>query len=138
MAFTYKTNAAKSNVTNINGSNAQTEREPSEFDGIYVNVGIPMEIDCEEVFARLPHRAIALADLELYNVTDRTRKNNPRWAAQADQINGVVAAMRKGGLGLEEGEGAPLKLALQIFRAEPKSDSEPVAAVSVDVADIMG
>ena len=137
MAFTYKSTAAKSNVTNIN-QNSQTEREPSEYDGIYVNFGIPMTIDGEEVFARLPHRAVALADLELYKVTERTRQNNPRWAAQADQINAVIVAMRKGGLTLEEGEGSPLKLGLQLFRAEPKTDAEPVAAVEIDVADIMG
>lgn len=131
MTFTYKSKAAQTNVSS-------KEREPSEFDGIYVNVGIPMTIDGEEVFARLPHRAVALADLELYNVTERTRKNNPRWAQQADQINGVIAAMREGGLGLEQGEGAPLKLALQLFRAEEKSDVAPTSPVVVSVADIMG
>ena len=137
MAFTYK----KKNITQ-NSQSEKQEREPSEYDGIYINIGIPIVIgnegEEEEAFARLPHRAIALADLELFQVTERTRKNNPRWAAQADEINGVINAMRKGGLSLEEGEGSPLRLAMQIFRAEPKSDEDPVTPVEIKVSDIMG
>ncbi len=132
MAFKY------GNKTRNNNSNTQQEREPSEYDGIYLNLGVPMEVEGEEVFARIPHRAIALADLELLKVTQRTRRNNPAWAKQADTVNAIINALRKGGLELEEGEGAPLKLSVQMFRAESDEGGEPETDVEINVEDIFG
>ena len=129
MAFKYNNTTVRNNT-----SNAQQEREPSEFDGIYINIGVEhVDSHGDVQFARLNHRAIALADMQPTKVTQRARKNNPDWAARTDKTNAILAMLRKGGLELEEGDGRPLKLQLELFRAETTDNDD---TPDTDVSDI--
>ncbi|ANJ20746.1 hypothetical protein HYO99_gp12 [Roseobacter phage RD-1410W1-01] len=118
----------------------RNEREPSEFDGIWLNVGVEIEIDGEIHFARL-NKGIALADLEVAKISPRTVESNPSYAAQLSEANKVVKALQKGGLQLDHGDAAPLKLAVQMYRTEEASQNMPEITdsdVDATAANIFG
>lgn len=119
MAFQLN-NRNRSNST----SSRRTEREPSEYDGIWLNVGVELEINGQPVFARL-NKGIALADLEISKVSPRTMESNPEYAAQLIEANKIVKALQTGGLQLEHGDSTPLKLDVQMYRTEEAGQNVP-------------
>lgn len=116
------------------GTTRRSEREPSEYDGLWINVGVEVEVDGEVFFARL-NKGIAVADLEISKISPRTVESNPAYAKQLDAANKVVMALRKGGLQMDHGDAAPLKLAAQIYRTEEASQNVPeITDSDVDAA----
>ena len=129
MAF--QLNSKKNAAT---GTTRRAEREPSEYDGLWINVGVEIEVDGETYFARL-NKGIAVADLELAKISPRTVESNPSYAKQLQAANTVVQALRKGGLQMDHGDSSPLKLSTQIYRVEEASQNMPeISESDVDAA----
>lgn len=109
---------------------AQT-REPSEFDGLWINFGRTVERADEEgnpteKFVRM-QRGVAVSDLEEHKIYATT---NPEWKADATLINQITQQIRKKGLTLEEGESVTLNLDVVLYRKQ-----EAVETVAVDTID---
>lgn len=108
-----------------------SQRQESEYDGLWINVGVETEIegaegeDAERKFVRLP-RGIAVADLEDHKIYANTK---PEWAEEAGMANGIMDIIREAGLALEEGEARVLNLQVQVYRRQEQveaANSSPV------------
>ena len=135
MAFTLATKNGKRTST----SSGASTREESEFDGLWINVGVTSAIegaeDGETKFIRLP-RGIAVSDLADHKVYANT---NPDWAAEATLANGIMDVIRQAGLELEEGESIPLQLHVQLYKRQEQVEQAPASADTADLrASIIG
>lgn len=123
MAFTLATN----NGRRTNNA-APAAREESEFDGLWINVGVETALegtDGEEAkFVRLP-RGIAVSDLVDHKVYAST---NPDWAEEANIANAVMEAIRQKGLTLEEGEAVTMELSVQLYRRQEQVEQVAASA----------
>lgn len=131
MAFTIA--SARKNKTQTAGAAATEDK--SEFDGLWINVGVVTEQEDSEgntveKFNRIT-RGIAVSDLTDHKVYAST---NPEWAAEATLVNKIHAAIRKASLGLEEGEARPINLSVQVYRRQEQV--ETVAADTTSDEDI--
>lgn len=100
------------------------EREESEFDGLWINVGVNMkdEESGETSFVRLP-RGVAVSDLKpqkMYASMDPDR------AAQANLMNQLIDMIQTRASELGEGEAVSINLEAQLYRRQ----EETVAPVS--------
>lgn len=116
----------KTNTTNRNNG---TNREPSPYDGLWINFG-PSSIQKDEegneveVFHRLP-RGVAVSDLQPHRIYATTK---PDWAKEAALVNAVIEAIQAKGLTLEEGESVPLKLDVVLYRRQEALEGAPAQA----------
>ena len=102
------------------------EEERSEFEGIWVNLGVHMkgEDDKDSTFVRLP-RGVAVSDLNPRKVYDNM---DPEFAAQVTLMNQIIDLIQQKGLELEEGESVPINLEVQLYRR--KEEVAPTKAKS--------
>ena len=115
MAFTLASNKRRNTKTR----DAASTREESEFAGLWINVGQPIENEeGEQRMARLP-RGIAVEDLADHRIYGST---NEEWAAEARLVNRIMAQIRAKGLTLEEGESVNLNLSVQLYRRQEQVD----------------
>lgn len=128
----YSLNSDRKTAGNTRGRTS--EREVSEYDGLWVNVGVQSEEVNEETgeteikFNRIP-RGIAVADFVDHRVF---ASSNPQWAKEANLINGIMDLIREAGLELEEGESKPLNLSVQLYRRQETVEAAPAPAASKD------
>lgn len=107
--------------TSVISSSARSSsaREVSEFDGIYLNIGVNVK-DAEtgeENFVRLKY-GVAVSSLVPKKIYARQLEENPEYAAQLQIENQIIAEIQAASRNLEEGEGkdAPV-LSVQLYRA---------------------
>lgn len=125
MAFTLATN----NGRRTNNA-APAAREESEFDGLWINVGVhSANEDGTENFVRLP-RGIAVSDLTDHKIYQNT---NADWAAEASLANTIMNLIREEGLKLEEGEAMPINLSVQLYRRQEAVEQVAAPADTTDV-----
>lgn len=124
MAFTLATSNKRTATTS-------NTREESEFDGLWLNVGVATseEEDGDTKFVRLP-RGIAVSDLQDHKVYANT---NPEWAAEAQLVNSIMDMIRKRGLTLAEGEAMPINLSVQLYRRQEQVEQ---VAAPADTSDL--
>lgn len=119
MAFTLATENGKRTKA------ATANRQESEFDGLWINVGVhSSDEEGEEKFVRLP-RGIAVSDLVDHKVYANT---NEDWAAEATLANTIMNLIREEGMKLDEGESMPVNLSVQLYRRQ--ETVEQVASVT--------
>ena len=113
---------------------AANESEKSEFDGLWINVGVVTsdEDGTDQKFNRLP-RGIAVADLELNKVYASTHERNPEWAEEANVVNALITKIREVAMTLEEGEAKPVQLNVQLYRRQEQVASVDAPEVSVNL-----
>ena len=115
-----------------------SEREVSEFDGYWINVGVSMEGDVNpedendvgpSTFVRLP-RGIAVSDLKprrIYETMD------PDYAAQSNLMNQLIAVIEDECGKLEEGDSIPLNLELRLYRRQEETEVAPTKKANKDL-----
>lgn len=119
--------AFQMNTARKTATATRQEREPSEFDGIWINVGLTIDVENEETgeieqkFVRLP-RGIAVSDLVDHRIFGNS---NPEWAEEAALINSAMEALREAGTDLGEGEAVPVKMAVQLYRKQETVEAAP-------------
>jgi len=131
MAFTIAATRKNNNSTT---AGAAASQEKSEFDGLWINVGVVTEQTDEEgntneKFNRIT-RGIAVSDLVDHKVYAST---NPDWAAEANLVNQIHAAIREASLELEEGEARPVNLSVQVYRRQEQVEQVAPAAAQEDI-----
>lgn len=114
-----------SNRTSTRRSGNTQEREVSEFDGLWINVGVNTkdEETGEENFVRLP-RGIAVADLQTRKVYENM---NEDFAADLNLTNSIIEMIREAGLQLEEGESKNINLSVQLYKRQEAVETAPVS-----------
>lgn len=113
-----KANTARRNTRR--NSQATQEREATEFDGLWINVGIMTGDEDNPTFNRLP-RGIAVDDLKTRKVYDNM---DPDFAADVTMMNSLISMIQEKGLELEEGESIPLQFTVQLYRRQEGSESD--------------
>lgn len=108
------------NKSRNNRTNSTTDREPSEFDGFWINAGVNMEGDEGEdsTFVRLP-RGIAVSDLQPRRIYDSM---SPDFAAEASMMNQIITLIQEQCKSLEEGESIKLNMELQLYRKQEETE----------------
>lgn len=104
----------------------QTEREVSEFDGGWLNIGINASIDGENRFIRLP-LGVALTDLSKRKrkIYKTTIENNPERAAELQLENDMIDQLCTYFQGMEEGESVEIdSFAVQLYRKNEELDAD--------------
>lgn len=114
-------------------SNNSAAAEVSEFNGIYLNVGVQMGEGKEATFVRLP-RGIFVDDLKTKPIYDRQVAENPDYAAEVQLANNLVTLIKEKALTLEEGEFVPLNFEVQMYRRTEAS--EDVAPTKADLSEL--
>lgn len=105
--------------------NNNSEREPSEFDGIWLNIGITTkdEESGETNFVRLP-RGVAVSDLAPKKIYDSM---SPEFAAQVALENKMIAEIQNAARQLAEGESkATAVLDVQLYKRQEESDASEI------------
>lgn len=102
-------------------ANGAAAREPSEFDGLWINAGVMVSNGETEEFVRLP-RGIAISDLQPRKIYDSM---DPKFAADSQIMNQVIAEIQKRASGLAEGESMPINLELRLYRKQEEANVEP-------------
>lgn len=107
-------------ISKASKSNAKTEREPSEYDGMWINVGVTVkDADGNEQFIRLS-RGIAVGDLKPKKIYPNM---SPEFAAQVKIENQMLAEIQQAALGLSEGESLSTDaLGVQVYRRNEEVD----------------
>ena len=121
-------------ATNNNKRTATSNREKSEFDGLWINVGVYSAFEGgegNEKFVRLP-RGIAVDDLLDHKVYPNT---NEDWAAEATLANTIMGLIREEGLKLGEGKAMPINLSVQLYRRQEAVEQVAPAADTTDVKE---
>jgi len=112
-------------VTKTRKTNRNNESEKSEFDGLWINVGVVTadeEDGAEPKFNRLP-RGIAISDLVEHKVYASTHERNPDWAEEATVVNALINKIREVASTLEEGEAKPVQLSVQLYRKQAQVEA---------------
>ena len=114
-------------------SSAIESREESEFDGLWVNVGVIMAGDAEDgsedTFVRLP-RGIAISDLKETKIYETT---NPEFAAQANLGNQLIQMIQSKASKLAEGESTRIKLECRLYRRQDEANITPTPEANHDL-----
>jgi hypothetical protein len=114
----------RNNNSNRRSGNSRND-QPSEFEGIWLNIGVMTgdENDPEnQRFLRLP-RGVAIEDLQTRRVYDTM---DPDFAEDVHTTNNLIKTLQELGLELEEGESMNLNLSVQIYRRqEAQEDAGP-------------
>lgn len=107
-------------------TNNNRRDEVSEFDGIWLNIGVQMggEGEDEPTFVRLP-RGVAVSDLQVRKVYATM---DPDFAAQVTLMNQIIELVQAKGLTLEEGESVPIALEVQLYRRQEEENVAPSKA----------
>lgn len=125
------TSAARQETTAGANAGTRREREPSPYDGFWLNLGTSIEgPDGKDKFIRLP-RGVAVSDLEKHKVYASTRENNPNWAAEADMVNAIIDAIQEACATMEEGDSVDLNLSLQLYRKQEAVEA-PATSINMD------
>jgi hypothetical protein len=108
------------------------EREASEFEGLWINVGVITGDENDEdsqSFNRLP-RGIAVEDLVTRKVYDNM---DPDFASSVRLMNQIIEMIRRKGLELDEGESIPLNLSVQLYRRQEEAQDNGTDDVDPDL-----
>lgn len=108
------------------------EREVSEFEGLWINVGVMTGDENDEdsqSFNRLP-RGIAVEDLVTRKVYDNM---DPDFASSVRLMNQIIEMIRRKGLELDEGEAIPLNLSVQLYRRQEEAQDNGTDDVDPDL-----
>jgi len=130
-----------SNVSNVftgfvksNVAGSANTRTPSEYDGLWINVGVSMgDTEEDSTFVRLP-RGIAVSDLKPRKVYDNM---DPDFAAQVNLMNQLVMIIQKKCLELNEGEAVPIQLEAQLYRRKEEVAAQPTPKANDDLASAL-
>ena len=101
-------------------SNAGNKRQPSEFDGFFLNPGLTMKDKDtgEERFVKL-NRGIFVSDLQPRKVYDTTP---PEMAAEIIMINNVISAIQARCKTLEPGGSIKMNFEMELYRKMDEAD----------------
>lgn len=105
------------------------EREASEFDGLWINVGVTYGEGDDATFVRLP-RGVAISDLKPRKVYENM---DPDFAAQVNLMNQMISIIQQKSLKLAEGESVPINLTVQLYRRQEEADVVPDTASTADL-----
>lgn len=113
--------SAKS-ATATAGTATRREREPSEFDGCWINVGPTMAgaTPEENKHVRLP-RGIAVSDMQPQRVYATM---DPDYAAQVTLVNQVIAVIQDKCRNLAEGESVSINLDVVLYKRQEEAEVE--------------
>jgi hypothetical protein len=119
---------------NTRGSRAPIIGETSEYDGLWINVGVHMAAaegsDADPAFVRLP-RGVAVSDLKERKIYDNM---DPEFAGQANLMNQLIQEIRKKSLTLAEGESCPINLEVTLYRRQEESTQTETPMANADLA----
>jgi hypothetical protein len=112
----------RSSVISRTRNTAAAPADVSEFDGLWLNIGVSMgDSEDDSNFVRLP-RGVAVGDLKTKKVYDRQIAENPEYAAEVQLMNNLITLIQEKSLTLEEGESVPMKLEVVLYRRQEASD----------------
>lgn len=111
----------RSSVISRTSRTAAAPAEVSEFDGLWLNIGVQQGTEEDSTFVRLP-RGVAVGDLKTKKVYDNTIAGNPDYAGEVKLMNDLITLIQNRALTLEEGESVPLKLEVQLYRRQEASE----------------
>lgn len=120
-------------ISRTSRTTAAAPAEVSEFDGLWLNIGVFQGTEEESTFVRLP-RGVAVGDLKTKKVYDRQIAENPDYAAEVQLMNNLITLIQEKSLTLAEGESVPLKLEVQLYRRQEAS--EDVAPTKADLSEL--
>ena len=107
---------------------AAGQREPSEYDGMWINVGVNVqdpENPEQTQFIRLS-RGIAIGDLKPKKIYPNM---SPEFAAQVKIENRMLMEIQQKALTLEEGESVSSDaLAVQVYRRNEEIDQDTISS----------
>ena len=114
---------ANERMSGGNTGGGRYEREPSEYDGIWINLGIfskdPDNEEDEGNFVRLP-KGVAVSDLKPRKVYSG---GDPDRAAETALMNSIIEQIQTQGLELAEGESINLNLSVQLYRKQDEVET---------------
>jgi len=124
----------RSSVISTARRNAQTEREVSEFDGGWLNIGVNATDPetGEPMFVRLP-LGVAVSDLakKKRKLYASTIKDNPAYAARVQIENAMIDQICEAFLNMGEGESLPTDmLDVQLYRKNEEVDADEVESAA--------
>lgn len=128
----------KSN-TRTRTASARTEREPTPYDNLWLNLGVHTEAPTEDnknatKFVRLP-RGVAVSDLEPKKVYANM---SDEFASEVTLTNQIINIIRDKGLSLKPGESADIALEVQIYARQEDIEAAPVADTDALAAQLFG
>lgn len=111
-------------ISSTRSNNRPQDREVSEFDGGYLNIGVNATIDGETRFIRLP-LGVYLTDLSKRKrkIYKTTIENNPERAAELQLENDMIDQLCERFRTMEEGEGIEIdSFTVQLYRKNEEID----------------
>ena len=123
-----------SKPTNAPASNVRNIREPSEFDGLWLNPGVNIQgEDGTAKFVRLS-RGIAVSDLKIKKLYDSM---SPEFAAQIKLENEMTQQIWNHCRKLEEGEAVDVpQLSIQLYRRNEEVDASTIEDATTEKFDL--
>lgn len=109
------------------------EREASEFDGFWLNLGVQHGSEEDSKFVRLP-RGVAVSDLKLRKVYENM---DPDFAAEVNLMNNIITLIQKKCAGLAEGEAIPINLGVVLYRRQEEAEVAPDPVASTDLENAL-
>ncbi len=120
---------SSNNVTPINNG---SKREPTPYDGVYLNIGVITKDKKtkEETFVRLPY-GVHVADLKPRKIFDNMSKE---FAAQVRLENSMITEIQNAALQLEEGGTKSTEvLAVQLYKRKEEIETEVEDEVTIGI-----
>lgn len=115
------------------GTRAPIINEVSEYDGLWINIGVSMA-SAEEggmpTFVRLP-RGVAVSDLQPRKIYDNMAAD---FAGQVNLMNQLIEEIQKKSLTLAEGESCPINLEVTLYRRQEESAKTDTPMANADLA----
>jgi hypothetical protein len=117
MSIISRTSTARANP---NAPTARRERQPSEFDGFYLNAGPCVEADEGEDprFLRL-NRGIALSDLVMGKIYPNMSEE---FASDTAILNDVIESLQERAREMEDGESVVVNLELRLYKTQKEAE----------------
>lgn len=118
MSIISRTSTARANP---NAPTARRERQPSEFDGFYLNAGICVEGENEgdePRFLRL-NRGVAIADLAPGKIYPNMSEE---FASDTSVLNDVIEGLQERCREMEDGESVVVNLELRLYKTQKEAE----------------
>jgi hypothetical protein len=107
------------NAAKNNRYGTEKDQSPSEFEGLWLNVGvITPDEEGNDKFLRLP-RGVAISDLKTRKIYESM---DAGFAAETRLINTVIEEIQNKACELEEGESIPINLSLVLYRKQEEAN----------------